>query len=508
MLFSSAIFSKNQNSKLVIICAILLCLYYVLVQPFGLAISPDSTSYLQVAKSLLKGEGFYSKTGEFVKHWPPIYSILIALTAKLTWTNTIQAGFILNGLALITAYVFGFKILRLVKLNQILCFSIPFVMVISKAFFIMAFMLSESVFLALELITLFYYIKWLQTNNFKTLIGFSLLCSLLFITRYAAAGIIGGFLVFELFLNKKNKLQAIKNCFIIGTISCIGIITWLIYVKLKTDATEVRHIGVHILSFSKFIGIFKCLGLIFINKSALIISVYLLFIGSLIFNFKALKTNFITLKSKVNNYNRYFILFIILSSIYIVFVMISMSFFDRETPTSSRIFGLIFPFIIFGLAILLQYLIDFKLKKMAYFGLVVLAIGILSNSVSLWKDHYFKGHLYSSKDWRSSEIASLLNNTNQFKTYSNAPDFLNFKTKTLHYYLPFKVTKFDNINTNYNSELNSLKQKLTDKTHLAIYFYAINRSSTTPKSILKEELKQFPITYFKDGFVIGHISKP
>uniref|UniRef100_UPI0035C814D3 hypothetical protein n=1 Tax=Aurantibacter sp. TaxID=2807103 RepID=UPI0035C814D3 len=341
MKYTSAIFNKGYNLKLIIICSILLALYYPLVSPFGLAISPDSSSYLQVAKSLLDGEGFYSKTGEFVKHWPPIYSILIALTSKLTFTNVITAGFILNGITLIVSYVFGYKILKLLKLDQTLCYSIPFLMVISKAYIMIAFMLSESLFLALELITLFYFIKWQKSSNLKTLISFSLLCSLLLITRYAAVGIIGGFLIFELFFGKKNTIQNLKNCFTIGLISLIGIISWLVYVKLKTDTTEVRHIGVHILSFNKFIGIFKNIGIMFIKKSFIILGFYLLFVIGIIINLKQIKNYSKELKKHFNEHQKHLILFTILSCIYIIFIIISMSFFDKKTPPSSRILCLI-----------------------------------------------------------------------------------------------------------------------------------------------------------------------
>jgi hypothetical protein len=502
-----AFFYRNNNLNLLLICSILLVFYYLLVSPFGLAISPDSTSYLQVSKSLLNGEGFYSKTGEFVKHWPPIYSILIATTAKLTFTNVITAGFILNGITLVVSYIYGFKILKLLKLDLILCYSIPFLMVTSKAFVMIAFMLSESLFLALELITLFYFIKWQKNSNLKSLISFSLLCSLLLITRYAAAGIIGGFLIFELFFGKKNTLQNLKNCFIIVIISIIGISSWLIYVRLKTDATEVRRIGIHILSFNKFIGLFINTALMFIKKSFLVVALYLLFTLGIIINLKQIKNYSKELKTHFSEHQKHLILFTTLSFVYLIFIMISMSFFDKATPPNRRILSLIFPFILFIIAILFHFLKIIKLNKLVYFGLITLGIGILSNSTTIWSNQYKNGQLYSKKEWKNSEIAIYLNKTNLFNSYSNAPDFLNFKTQTIHYYLPFKITRLEKKNTNYNAELKTLKQNLKDSTYIAIYFKSIKRTSTTPKAILKDELKEFPITYFKDGFIIGHIKQ-
>jgi len=497
----------KQNVALTAISILLFVVFYILTNSHGLAISPDSSSYLQVANSLLNGEGFYNKIGGFVKHWPPLYPISIAFIAKLTFTNVETAGLILNGLTIVISYIFGFKILKQLHLNFIFCYITPLLMVVSKAFTLSAFMLSESLFIAFEIMALFYYLKWVNLKNYKYLLVFSVLCGALVLTRYAGVGIILGFLIFELFFNSKSVIKGIKHCIIIGLPVLIGIAFWFTYIKLNSDSTEVRKIGVHVLSLSKFLSIFKNIGLWFINKSSSVFLGYLMFFGSFIYYYKQIKLNFNIVFKRLKFQKKPLTLFLLLSLTYLGFLLISMLFFDRETPGSNRILSLIFPFLLFIITILFDELFKTELRKTVYIGLAALLIGILSNSSPIWKKHFTEGLLYSNKSWKSSEITVLLNKTNKYNTYSNAPDFLNYKTKTLHYYLPFKITAVDTINTNYHLELEKLKTSLKDSSYIAIYFDNINRTSTTPKSILKEELKEFPITYFTDGFIIGHILK-
>jgi len=52
----------KQNVALTAISILLFVVFYILTNSHGLAISPDSSSYLQVANSLLNGEGFYNKS--------------------------------------------------------------------------------------------------------------------------------------------------------------------------------------------------------------------------------------------------------------------------------------------------------------------------------------------------------------------------------------------------------------------------------------------------------------
>ncbi|MCZ7551666.1 MAG: hypothetical protein B6D39_04155 [Anaerolineae bacterium UTCFX2] len=48
------------------------------ITPFGSGVSPDSVTYIEGAKSLLSGQG-YSRDGSPITHFPPLYSLFLAI---------------------------------------------------------------------------------------------------------------------------------------------------------------------------------------------------------------------------------------------------------------------------------------------------------------------------------------------------------------------------------------------------------------------------------------------
>ena len=64
---------------------------------WGAAISNDSIDYLQGAASLLKDGVYAAPAAEYphsirpITHWPPVFSLAIAMTAKLLGTAPVRA---------------------------------------------------------------------------------------------------------------------------------------------------------------------------------------------------------------------------------------------------------------------------------------------------------------------------------------------------------------------------------------------------------------------------------
>src|SRR6267143_4110417 len=81
--------ARATNKTLIIVAVIAVAgiLFVLLATRFGAGISPDSTVYLDAARSLLRGAGLSVMSGRSselipLTHYPPLYPALLALIGK------------------------------------------------------------------------------------------------------------------------------------------------------------------------------------------------------------------------------------------------------------------------------------------------------------------------------------------------------------------------------------------------------------------------------------------
>ncbi|MEO0447413.1 MAG: glycosyltransferase family 39 protein [Verrucomicrobiota bacterium] len=93
------------------ICVVVLLLYGSAMNPYVAPNSGDDTTYYQGALSLARGEG-YREQGLFIKDWPPVQSLLTAVTMVILNAKGIWVGKVVNLFAVAAAACLMLRFMR------------------------------------------------------------------------------------------------------------------------------------------------------------------------------------------------------------------------------------------------------------------------------------------------------------------------------------------------------------------------------------------------------------
>ncbi len=110
----------NREFLMGVIAFIASLLFLHIVQSNNLGFSQDSMAYWEGAKNIKAGNGYIFDTGEFINHWPPFYSLILAITSYITNTEVIYTGIFLHALLIIGVIFIFNRILKELKINKYL----------------------------------------------------------------------------------------------------------------------------------------------------------------------------------------------------------------------------------------------------------------------------------------------------------------------------------------------------------------------------------------------------
>ncbi|WMI69847.1 glycosyltransferase family 39 protein [Mangrovimonas sp. YM274] len=484
----------RKNYKYFIIGIVFSLFFLLITKPFNLGVTPDSVNYIEVARNISEGKGVVDNYGNLVNHWPPLYPLFLGLNSYLFNIDVIDAGLYLN---LILALVYA-SLLILIMNELKIVDSLKLVSLLLVLFSISTteFLLftSEGLFVMFLMLTLYLFVKWIKLNSSLILIFVGISSGFLFLTRYAGVAFIGSICLYILFLsNKIFKVKLLNLCIYLVSVFLI-IAIWITY-TLKFPTTVVdRTIGFHIISFSKIkFGFHVFYDWFFYNKY---------FFGTIVFLtiFFLFKVN--KLKLKKNNISFFNFLFI---GTYIIFLLISISFFDAHTPLDYRILMPIYPMLILLIVTFFNYYYTYsKLNIYIYIILSVLLLSVCVSSVPVWKNHFFNGQGFSGKKWKNSGVVDYLKQHQNLNLYTNATDALRFFTRLQGEFIPIKY--YPNIkqyNMNYEADILKMKGQVINGTKQILYFESVDwRDYLMSEKELFREFKDFEIISFKDGFLI------
>lgn len=200
---------------------------------YGIGINSDSIAYIRSAENLVNGIGLgrVSGLGSFkpMTHWPPLYSVVLALIHSSGVDIYVGARWLGAGL------VFG-----IVLLAGLVFFRIthsPVFTLAGTAIFIYAppmwettlRIMSEPLFLVLALAGVLSLDQFVRSRKVFWLVLAGIWMSLSFLTRYAALALVLAGAITLLFIPKNQLKAKIKSSFLFGLISCIPIGIWLVY---------------------------------------------------------------------------------------------------------------------------------------------------------------------------------------------------------------------------------------------------------------------------------------
>ncbi|MFN4762878.1 ArnT family glycosyltransferase [Gillisia sp. Q332] len=452
-------------------------------------------AYLEVAKNIEAGNGVTNANKEIVYHWPPLFSLLLALISKITISGVFDAGIILQVSLFYCFVLVVLMLLRELKINFKLIIFSGVLLIVSQVSINFIYYLSEGLFLVLLLLSFYLFLKWLNTEKLEYLFFSAFFCGLVFLTRYAGIAFIGCFMFFLLFLQRDKPALRIKNFLLFLSVFAIVIAPWFFYQSTFEENSVARKFAVHIIPFSKLLDLLITFAYWFLGSTLAMV----LFAGLVllyVFHFQKLRAGLKPLLRKsFEKYKNVLLLSLLFITIYPLFLIVSISFYDAYTPLDNRILSPLFPFILLLITLFLQILKEQRQKLVLYSSMLFLFLSFSSSVFPFYKNHYENGSGYTKVKWTQSEVVKYLKDKNfDIITYSNG-----IEIGELHIQKGFRLLP----RLSENSKLEILKEEVYSGEAQIIFFKEVNwRNYVVSEQNLMEIFEAEDFLRFEDGFVI------
>ncbi len=470
-------------------------LMFIVIHPNHLGFSPDSMAYLDVANRIEAGNGVTNVNGQMVYHWPPLFSLLLALISKITISGVFGAGSILQVSLFYCFVLFNMLVLRELKINFKLIIFSGVLLIVSQVSINFIYYLSEGLFLVLLLLSFYFFLKWLNAEKLKHLLFSAFFCGLVFLTRYAGIGFIGCFLFFLLFLQRGKPANRFKNFLIYLGIFVIVISPWFLYQSTFDENTVARKFAMHLIPFSKLLDLLITFAYWFLGSTLAIV----LFFGLLllyVFQFRNLWFRLqLLLRTIYEKYKNVVLLSFLFILIYPLFLIMSISFYDEWTPLDNRMLSPLFPFILLLITLFLQILKEQRQMLVLYSTMLFLFLSFSSSVYPIYQNHYENGSGYTKKQWVQSQTVKYLKDKNSdITTYSNG-----IEISDLHIQKGFRL--LPRLSENLNIE--KMKNEVYSGEAQIVFFKEVNwRNYVVSEQKLMEIFKDEDFLRFEDGFII------
>ncbi len=474
----------------------------------NLSIDADGKAYVLLSRNILDGKGVVNDQGQLVRHWPPFYPIVLAGCSGISGADGLITGRYLNagGMALLIL-VFNLILARqkvkpalALFLNLLLLFSLPLT--------VFGWFYSEGLFMVLLLAALFFIFKWTDDNKKISLIIAGLISGLSLVTRYAAIGFIGGFALYILFFRPGKVKTRILNLGIYVVSLALMLIPWLIYIETMGSSAN-RALLFHPIPFSKILSMFSTLiswiapNMIFAVIGGVLFLILVYFAVVKYKHFKEIIQN-----TYLENKGYYNVLMLAAGS-YILFLFVSISFWDAYSPLNDRMMTPVFPLLLLILPVFLKKAFSSRYFKVITMVVCVfmLAGGTIVSS-AFWKEHYTIGHGFTARVWQESETLEYLRNHPCCNIYSNGDDViylhipgLKFETHPLpSWQNPMTMTPYDS----YQDDLARMKSQADSGMAQIVWFHKIDgRAYLIQAKELLALFEGYDLLSFEDGFILN-----
>lgn len=504
---------------IIIILALMGTMGLLYVMKWGIDISSDSVSYINAAHNLLNGHGLsvlsglrkFSSNGTLLiplTHFPPLYPVLLAMIGVFGIDP-------LDGAKWLNATLFGVNILLIgLLINKysrhstrptlfgsllILC-SVPMLQQHSTAH-------TEPAFIFFGLSGLALLAAYLRNSNRLFLIASSGAIGLAFLTRYSGATLIATGVLGVFLFSRKTYYSKVIDTLIFVTISALPMALWLIRNLWLTDNSTNRELIIHPVSLGYIRRRFAIIlweWLLPGIPPGIIDSIFLL---SAIIGVVALSVFVIIRSQKRLNPTRslkhYIVrtppglsLLLTFICIYVLFLIVSESFFDASIYLGSRILLPVYaPAIILVLCLVDELLFSTKGSRLHIYiktifiilGLTILGIYIY-NSISWGFNMRHQGPQYISRK-QSGILQRVRSLPPEISIFTDGPDLIYMLTNRPATMLPYKVNPLtEQINSAYLSQLAEVKNQAKDGGGVVVYINWYPRWYLPTEEELTEEL--------------------
>lgn len=203
-------------------------LFYLLFSMHAIGISPDSVTYISVARHLLDGSGFICYDGYPYVLQAPLYPVLLSVVSIVAGLDPIlSAGYVnaaLFGLIVYFSGVLFAKHLKSLPLALLGAAATLFSFILVQASLIA---LSEPLFILLTISAFLFFEDYRLKKSIRPLLGFSAAVALACLTRYAGVILIvtGSFCIFAFLKNTVGR--KFKHVFLFLSVSFLPAAFWI-----------------------------------------------------------------------------------------------------------------------------------------------------------------------------------------------------------------------------------------------------------------------------------------
>lgn len=466
--------------------------------------TPDSARYVNIASNLLEGHGFgWSISGqqEPTTHFPPLYPTLLAV-GGLFGFELMEAARWLNALLFGLNILLVGAVIRYLTCSRRLSLLGSFLVLSSiAAIFIHQMLLSDPLFILLGLAGMFLLAFYLDRLHVSILLLSALFVSLAVLTRYIGITLVITGCINLLLLQKKAWRWRFKETFVFVSISILPIGLWLLRNTLVANNVTNRVIVYHPLKLADIkLGAETILWWV---RPA--VEVFCVFVCALVpillprgsrILFTPVSHQAILVRSRVRAdlfrqcRLKYLWIFMAFIPTYLIFLLISMSFFDAATPLDNRI---LLPVFVFGLVAFLSVgrVIDDLVREWPGLGTIfalfaLTLVGVYGLYGLEWVINSRETGLgYTSRRWWQSEIVQrvqMFPKETLIATNTQGALYLLTGRKTVPF--PLKVNAFTReVNSEYSSQFAALRDRLSEEGGIVVYL-TINES---PQELPTEE---------------------
>jgi hypothetical protein len=486
----------------------------------GVGISPDSVAYVGVARNLLAGHGLSLPFGPTLDapltHFPPLYSLLLAMIGTLEievvegarWLQALLAGYLVWIAGRLLHRYSGDQLGLYVAIvgATLLAFS-PTLLGIA----VMAW--TETLFLALSLSAIFLLARFLEGWQWPTLLGAALLVGATLLTRYAGLALVATGAVALLLFAARPLWQRIFASSIFVLVGLSPLVVWLLRNMMLTGNATNRTLAYHPLGIAQLAQALDTAAswwLIPANMPAVvkvaIAALPLLLIAvALCLPRNGTGESTAEVHTTVASQPRMMHILALYAITYALFLLVSISLIDANTPLDARILSpLHLTILLLTLLAVVSVLTTFAppppLRAAIGVASVVLALLMLRQSSQLVQGYARDGIGLAAVAWQSSELITAAQELPADQLlYTNAPEALYHLTGRSALSIPRRVNVMaQTTNATYAAELETMRQRLASGGHL-IYFTKLGRSSLAQQQELQAELGLVLVVEVDDG---------
>lgn len=497
--------------KNIILFGVLAVLSYYLVGQlnyatvWGAGLTTDSVTYADGAKSILDS----ASLDGIGTHYPPLYFLLIAALSLFTSDVLLAMKSWQIVLMVFNFLLFNIVIWDFSKKNIILTLTGVLIFITSLPVFLIHSMAwSEATFSFLTLLGFYLLAKYLagaDSSKLSFLVSSGIAIGLAFITRYVGlTAILSASIVLFIF-STRNIADRVRDAFIFWAFSLFPMILWVVHNIMSQGEVTSRDFVAHPIAKEKILaGISVIKNWFFLdNIPSLFVATVLLVLSCLVIYFGKRANCPSGGAVKMMQVSFSFVL------VYIVFLLISISFFDAHTPLNDRILFPVYQMVLMGFIMLLAIFFQAE-GSIKYAGFLILllmvglAIGQEQKRVGFIQNININGIGFASRMWTESDVLHWLNQNNAKQPiYTNGPDAIGLYTDQKSIMLPRITNPIDRKpNENFEQEIGRMVDDLNNGDGgIIIVFYNIKWRWYLPSLKDLEENLPLEIVY-KGGMVL------